>query len=76
MCVRAHGANCCIRAAIMASPCADSTMGIAFAVVALVDLFAQHCHRVEILGESWRDKHRLDTDRPAPPPSRSRRKRT
>jgi DNA replication protein DnaC len=45
-------------------------------VVALVDRFAQHCHRVEILGESWRDKHRLDTDRPPPPPSRSRRKRT
>jgi DNA replication protein DnaC len=44
-------------------------------VVALVDRFAQHCHRVEILGESWRDKHRLDTDRPDPPPSRSRRKR-
>jgi len=44
-------------------------------VVALVDRFAQHCHRVEILGESWRDKHRLDTDRPNPPPSRSRRKR-
>jgi DNA replication protein DnaC len=45
-------------------------------VVALVDRFAQHCHRIEILGESWRDKHRLDTDRPDPPPSRSRRKRT
>jgi hypothetical protein len=30
---------------------------------------------IEILGESWRDKHRLDTDRPDPPPSRSRRKR-
>jgi DNA replication protein DnaC len=44
-------------------------------VVALVDRFAQHCHRVEILGESWRDKHRLDTDRPPPTPSRSRRKR-
>ena len=44
-------------------------------VVALVDRFAQHCHRVEILGESWRDKHRLDTDRPKPAPSRSRRKR-
>jgi DNA replication protein DnaC len=44
-------------------------------VVALVDRFAQHCHRIEILGESWRDKHRLDTDRPDPPPSRPRRKR-
>ena len=44
-------------------------------VVALVDRFAQHCHRIEILGESWRDKHRLDTDRPTPSPSRSRRKR-
>jgi hypothetical protein len=45
-------------------------------VVALVDRFAQHCHRLEILGESWRDKHRLDTDRPDPTPSRSRRKRS
>jgi len=44
-------------------------------VVALVDRFAQHCHRVEINGESWRDKHRLDSDRPKPAPSRSRRKR-
>ena len=44
-------------------------------VVALVDRFAQHCHRLEILGESWRDKHRLDPDRPPPKPSRSRRKR-
>jgi DNA replication protein DnaC len=44
-------------------------------VVALVDRFAQHCHRVEIVGESWRDKHRLDPDRPPPKPSRSRRKR-
>lgn len=43
-------------------------------VVALVDRFAQHCHRVEIIGESWRDKHRLDSDRPPPKPSRSRRK--
>ena len=45
-------------------------------VVALVDRFAQHCHRVEILDKSWRDKHRLDSDRPKPAPSRSvRRKR-
>jgi DNA replication protein DnaC len=44
-------------------------------VVALVDRFAQNCHRIEILGESWRDKHRLEPDRPPPKPSRSRRKR-
>jgi DNA replication protein DnaC len=44
-------------------------------VVALVDRFAQHCHRVEILGESYRDKHRLDPDRPKPPTPRLRRKR-
>lgn len=43
-------------------------------VVALVDRFAQHCHRVDILGESWRDKHRLDPDRPPPKPSRTRRR--
>ena len=45
-------------------------------VVALVDRFAQHCHRLEIIGESYRDKHRLDPDRPKPAPSRSRRKRS
>jgi DNA replication protein DnaC len=44
-------------------------------VVALVDRFAQHCHRVEIIGESYRDKHRLDPDRPKPTSSKSRRKR-
>jgi DNA replication protein DnaC len=45
-------------------------------VVALVDRFAQHCHRVEIVGESWRDKHRFDSDdRPPPPRGRPRRKR-
>jgi DNA replication protein DnaC len=52
-----------------------STFPGAACVVALVDRFAQHCHRIEILGESWRDKHRLDPDRPTPSPSRSRRKR-
>lgn len=45
-------------------------------VVALVDRFAQHCHRLEILGPSWRDKHRLDADDHPPPPDRPRRKRT
>jgi DNA replication protein DnaC len=44
-------------------------------VVALVDRFAQHCHRIEIIGESYRDKHRLDPDRPKPASTRSRRKR-
>lgn len=53
-----------------------STFPGAACVVALVDRFAQHCHRIEILGESWRDKHRLDPDRPPPSPSRSRRKRS
>lgn len=29
-------------------------------VVALVDRFAQHCHRVDIDGDSWRDAHPFD----------------
>ena len=29
-------------------------------VVALVDRFAQHCHRVDIDGDSWRDTHPFD----------------
>jgi hypothetical protein len=45
-------------------------------VVALVDRFAQHCHRVEIVGESYRDKHRLDPDRPKPSTTKTRRKKT
>lgn len=52
-----------------------STFPGAACVVALVDRFAQHCHRIEILGESYRDKHRLDPDRPKPTTTRSRRKR-
>lgn len=45
-------------------------------VNALVDRFSQHCHRIEILGDSWRDKHRLDPDRvlPKPRPARSQAK--
>lgn len=43
-------------------------------VVALVDRFAQHCHRIEIVGESYRDKHRLDPDRPPPSTSKSRKR--
>jgi len=31
-------------------------------VVALVDRFAQHCHRVEIDADSWRDKHGFERD--------------
>jgi len=46
-------------------------------VVALVDRFAQHCHRVEIDADSWRDKHSFERDdqpaaTPAPRKSKSR----
>jgi len=44
-------------------------------VVALVDRFAQHCHRVEIIGPSWRDKHRLNPDDQPPPSASPRRAR-
>jgi hypothetical protein len=50
-----------------------STSPGAACVVALVDRFAQQCHRVEIVGESYRDAHRLDPDRPKPS-TKSRRK--
>ena len=36
-------------------------------VVALVDRFAQHCHRVEIDADSWRDRHGFERDDPTPP---------
>jgi hypothetical protein len=37
--------------------------------VALVDRFVQQCHRVEIVGELYRDAHRLDLDLDRPKPS-------
>lgn len=46
-------------------------------VVALVDRFAQHCHRVEIDAGSWREAHNFEHDarRPAARAPRSRAKR-
>lgn len=35
-------------------------------VVALVDRFAQHCHRIEIDADSWREQHAFDRDPPSP----------
>jgi DNA replication protein DnaC len=47
-------------------------------VVALVDRFAQHCHKVDIDADSWRDPHSFERDDspdklPAPPRSAKRR---
>jgi DNA replication protein DnaC len=38
-------------------------------VVALVDRFAQHCHKVDIDADSWRDKHGFERDDEPPPPA-------
>lgn len=35
-------------------------------VGALVDRFAQHCHRVDIDADSWRDAHAFQRDEPSP----------
>ena len=45
-------------------------------VVALVDRFAQHCHRITIDADSWRESHGLNAGDPPParPPSRRRRR--
>ena len=46
-------------------------------VVALVDRFAQHCHKVDIDADSWRDRHSFERDDSPekPPASRPARKR-
>ena len=40
---------------------------------ALVDRFAQHCHRVEIDADSWRETHAFTPDKPLPARKRTRR---
>lgn len=42
-------------------------------VVALIDRFAQHCHKVDIDADSWRDTHNFERDDP-PRPRRPRRR--
>ena len=44
-------------------------------VVALVDRFAQHCHKVDIDADSWRDSHNFERDDGSPTPSRARTQR-
>jgi len=44
-------------------------------VVALVDRFAQHCHRVDIDALSWRDTHAFEPDDPEPKPVGRNRRR-
>ncbi len=42
-------------------------------VVALVDRFAQHCHKLNIVADSWRDAHSFEPDNPPSKPKRPRR---
>jgi DNA replication protein DnaC len=48
-------------------------------VVALVDRFSQHCHKVDIDADSWRERHSFERDdspeKQATPPTRPARKR-
>jgi DNA replication protein DnaC len=43
-------------------------------VGALIDRFAQHCHRIDIDADSWRDNHPFERDEPAPASKTSRTK--
>ncbi len=52
-----------------------STFPGAACVAALVDRFAQHCHRADIDADSWRDAHAFVRDDPKPPSKPSRGKR-
>jgi DNA replication protein DnaC len=62
------------RAVILTTNLAFKQWGTVFpgaaCVVALVDRFKQHCHRVDIDADSWRDQHSFERDDPSPPRSR------
>lgn len=45
-------------------------------VGALVDRFAQHCHRVDVDADSWRDTHAFDRDGASDEPATAARRRT
>jgi hypothetical protein len=50
---------------------------LAACVVALLDRFAQHCHKVDIDADSWRDQHafeRDDSPDTTTPPRRAKRR--
>jgi DNA replication protein DnaC len=45
-------------------------------IAALIDRFNQHCHKVVITADSWRETHPFDHDHePTPPPKRPRRRK-
>jgi len=59
------------RATIISTNLAFKQWGTVFpgaaCVGALVDRFNQHCHRVEIDADSWRERHSFERDDPTPP---------
>ena len=71
------------RSTVISTNLAFKQWGIVFpgaaCVVALVDRFAQHCHKVDIDAESWRERHSFERDdspeKPPTPPSRPAKKR-
>jgi DNA replication protein DnaC len=69
----------CLRATVITTKLAFKQWGNVFSgaacVAALVDRFNQHCHKVTITADSWRETHQFDHDDPPTKPSRSRRKR-
>lgn len=44
-------------------------------VGALVDRFTQHCHALDIEGDSWRQRHQLEPPKPALAPQRKKKRR-
>lgn len=44
-------------------------------IVALVDRFSQHCHKIDIEADSWRDAHNFEREDGAPKPTTQQRKK-
>jgi len=45
-------------------------------IAALIDRFNQHCHKLAITADSWRETHPFDHDHdPSEPPKRPRRRK-
>ena len=75
MCRRHERASTIISANLAFKEWGTVFPGAACVVGALVDRFTQHCHALDIEGDSWRQRHEPDPNAPAVALGRKKKRR-